>query len=118
MGASLFVHDHISEPSHRVGPERRAPHDTDHRCRALPQNALEDAERVDTPVLLLVGCENGLRLDSQALCHDVLTIRQPQLDVPYTEVPHYGHLDTFIGRGAALDVFGHIPEPGTPGCLS
>jgi hypothetical protein len=28
--------------------------------------------------------------------------------VRYTEIPGYGHLDTFLGRGAALDVFGHI----------
>ncbi|GCB51711.1 hypothetical protein [Streptomyces sp. NL15-2K] len=54
------------------------------------------------------GSENGLWLDSQKLCHDVLTRRQPQLDVAYTEIPGYGHLDTFLGRGAALDVFGHI----------
>ncbi len=32
--------------------------------------------------------------------------RQPQLHVAYTEIPGYGHLDTFLGRGAALDVFG------------
>ncbi|GHE47811.1 hypothetical protein [Streptomyces capitiformicae] len=70
MGASLFVHDHISEPSHRAGLERRALHDIGHRCRALPQNALDDAGRIDTPVLLLVGSENGLWLDSQALFHE------------------------------------------------
>lgn len=53
-------------------------------------------------------CENGLWLDSQKLCHEVLAARQPRLDVAYAEVPGYGHLDMFIGRGAALDVFGHI----------
>ncbi|MFE2321984.1 hypothetical protein ACFXC8_55100, partial [Streptomyces sp. NPDC059441] len=76
----------------------------------LPQNALDAADRIDTPVLLLAGSENGLWLDSQKLCHDVLARRQPQLDVAYTEIPGYGHLDTFLGRGAALDVFGHILE--------
>ncbi|MFF3150384.1 esterase, partial [Streptomyces sp. NPDC057927] len=85
-------------------------HDGDHRYRALPQNALDAAARIDTPVLLLAGSENGLWLDSQRLCHDVLARRQPQLDVAYTEIPGYGHLDTFLGRGAALDVFGHILE--------
>ena len=44
------------------------------------------------------------------LCYEVLTSRHPGLDVRYVEVPGYGHLDTFIGRNAALDVFGHIVD--------
>ncbi|OLZ64236.1 esterase [Streptomyces sp. IMTB 2501] len=128
-GASLFVHENLPEATHDrladlLGPAplwilphlRRIElarsvvrwHDTDHRYRALPPNALDAAGRIDTPVLLLAGSENGLWLDSQRLCHDVLAHRQPQLDVSYTEIPGYGHLDTFLGRGAALDVFGHI----------
>lgn len=128
-GASLFVHEHLSDTTHDRLAELLGPaplwilphlrrielartvvrwHDTDLRYRALPQNALDAAARIDTPVLLLSGSENGLWLDSQKLCHDVLTRRQPQLDVTYTEIPGYGHLDTFLGRGAALDVFGHI----------
>ncbi|MFF5483143.1 alpha/beta hydrolase [Streptomyces sp. NPDC012935] len=128
-GASLFVHEHLTDTTHNrladlLGPAplwilphlRRIElartvvrwHDTDQRYRALPQNALDAAARIDTPVLLLAGSENGLWLDSQELCRDVLAHRQPQLDVTYTEIPGYGHLDTFLGRGAALDVFGHI----------
>ncbi|MFE5370761.1 alpha/beta hydrolase [Streptomyces mirabilis] len=130
-GASLFVHEHLSEATHHRLAELLGPaplwilphlrrielartvvrwHDGDHRYRELPQNALDAAARIDTPVLLLAGSENGLWLDSQRLCHDVLARRQPQLDVAYTEIPGYGHLDTFLGRGAALDVFGHILE--------
>ncbi|GHH15112.1 alpha/beta hydrolase [Streptomyces lanatus] len=128
-GASLFVHEHLTDTTHGRLAELLGPaplwilphlrrielartvvrwHDTDHRYRALPQNALDAAATIDTPVLLLAGSENGLWLDSQQLCHDVLARRQPQLDVTYTEIPGYGHLDTFLGRGAALDVFGHI----------
>ncbi|MFD9389921.1 alpha/beta hydrolase [Streptomyces sp. NPDC060000] len=130
-GASLFVHENLSEATHDRLAELLGPaplwilphlrrielarsvvrwHETDRRYRALPPNALDAAARIDTPVLLLAGSENGLWLDSQRLCHDVLAHRQPQLDVRYTEIPGYGHLDTFLGRGAALDVFGHILE--------
>ncbi|MFI6492383.1 alpha/beta hydrolase [Streptomyces sp. NPDC050564] len=130
-GASLFVHEHLSATTHNRLAELLGPaplwilphlrrielarsvvrwHDTDHRYRALPPNALDAAARIDAPVLLLSGSENGLWLDSQKLCHEVLAHRQPQLDVAYTEIPGYGHLDTFLGRGAALDVFGHILE--------
>jgi alpha-beta hydrolase superfamily lysophospholipase len=128
-GAWLFVHEHLTEATHDRLAELLGPaplwilphlrrielartvvrwHDGDHRYRALPNNALDAAARIDTPVLLLAGSENGLWLDSQKLCHQVLARRQPQLDVAYTEIPGYGHLDTFLGRGAALDVFGHI----------
>ncbi|MFF3617061.1 alpha/beta hydrolase [Streptomyces sp. NPDC002580] len=130
-GASLFLHENLSEATHDRLAELLGPaplwilphlrrielarsvvrwHDTDHRYRALPPNALDAADRIDTPVLLLTGSENGLWLDSQKLCHEVLAHRRPQLDVSYTEIPGYGHLDTFLGRGAALDVFGHILE--------
>ncbi|GHI09923.1 esterase [Streptomyces cellostaticus] len=128
-GASLFVHENLDGATHDRLAELLGPaplwilphlrrielarsvvrwHDTDHRYRALPPNALDAAARIDTPVLLLAGSENGLWLDSQRLCHEVLAHRQPQLDVSYAEIPGYGHLDTFLGRGAALDVFGHI----------
>ncbi|MET9831165.1 alpha/beta fold hydrolase [Streptomyces sp. NPDC006385] len=128
-GASLFVHEHLTDTTHDRLAELLGPaplwilphlrrielartvvrwHDTDQRYRALPPNALDAAARIDTPVLLLAGSENGLWLDSQKLCRDVLARRRPQLDVTYTEIPGYGHLDTFLGRGAALDVFGHI----------
>ncbi|MEU1532468.1 alpha/beta hydrolase [Streptomyces fagopyri] len=130
-GASLFVHENLSDATHDRLAELLGPaplwilphlrrielartvvrwHDTDHRYRALPPNALDAAARIDTPVLLLSGSENGLWLDSQRLCHDILAHRHPQLDVSYTEIPGYGHLDTFLGRGAALDVFGDILE--------
>ncbi|MEU9015151.1 hypothetical protein AB0D12_36565 [Streptomyces sp. NPDC048479] len=79
------------------------------------RNALDAAGRIDTPVLLLAGYDNGLWLDSQKLCHEVLAQRQPQLDVAYTEIPGYGHPDTFLGRGAALDVFGHISTSSASG---
>ncbi|MEU8028450.1 alpha/beta fold hydrolase [Streptomyces sp. NPDC049099] len=129
MGASLFVHENLSAATHDRLAELLGPapvwiwphlrrialarsvvrwHHGDDRYRALPENALDEASRIDCPVLLLSGSENGLWLNSQELCHEVLTARQPQLDVTYTEVPGYGHLDMFMGRGAALDVFGHI----------
>ncbi|MEU9481742.1 alpha/beta fold hydrolase [Streptomyces sp. NPDC048191] len=130
-GASLFVHHNLADVTHDRLAELLGPaplwilphlqrialarsvvrwHDTDHRYQALPPNALDAAHRIDAPVLLLSGSENALWQDSQKLCHQVLARRQPQLDVTYTEIPGYGHLDTFLGRGAALDVFGHLIE--------
>ncbi|MCX4096161.1 hypothetical protein [Nocardia sp. alder85J] len=129
LGGSLFVHENLDPRTHdRLAeflgpiPTWTVPHlrrvelahsvmrwnDNDDRYRVLPENALECADRIDCPVLLLSGSRNEAWFDSDELCHDVLADRYPQLDVRYTKVAGYGHLDAFIGRGAALDVFGHI----------
>ncbi|MCX5394393.1 alpha/beta fold hydrolase [Streptomyces sp. NBC_00094] len=129
MGASLYVHDHLSDATHNRLAELFGPAPTwivphlrridlarsvvrwnhgDDRYKALPENALDQAGRIDCPVLLMSGSENAMWMDSQKLCHEVLAARQPQLDVRYAEIPGYGHADMFIGRAAALDVFGHI----------
>jgi alpha-beta hydrolase superfamily lysophospholipase len=129
MSASLFVHDNLDERTHdRLAelfgpvPVWSLPHmrrielahtmmrwnHSDQRYRALPENALDSAGRIDAPLMLLSGSQNKLWYDSNKLCYDILTSRHPELDVRYVEVPGYGHVDTFIGRSAALDVFGHI----------
>ncbi|RPK82114.1 MULTISPECIES: hypothetical protein [Streptomyces] len=84
--------------------------DSDGRYDALPKNALDHAGTFDAPLMLLSGSDNRFWYDSNELCHDVLKRRHPELDVRYVEVPGYGHLDAFIGRNAALDVFGHIVD--------
>jgi pimeloyl-ACP methyl ester carboxylesterase len=83
-------------------------HEGDPRYAPLPQNALDQAHRIDCPLLLLSGSENGLWLDSNKLCAEVLKRRHPQLDARYIEVAGYGHFDAFVGRGAALEFFPHI----------
>ncbi|WP_067845921.1 alpha/beta hydrolase [Nocardia lijiangensis] len=131
MGAKLFEHDHLDARTHdRLAelfgaiPLSVLPHlrqmelahavvrwnVDDERYRALPENALDHADRIDCPVLLLSGSRNEAWLDSNKLCYEVLSARNPGIDVRYTEIPSYGHLDTFIGRGAALDVFGHLVD--------
>jgi pimeloyl-ACP methyl ester carboxylesterase len=128
-GASLFEHDNLDVRTHdRLAelfgsvPTWILPHirrmemahavlrwnTGDHRYDRLPDNAVDRADRIDCPVLLVSGSRNGFWQDSNELCYDVLSRRHPQLDVRYLEIPSYGHIDTFIGRGAALDVFGHI----------
>jgi alpha-beta hydrolase superfamily lysophospholipase len=128
-GASLYIHENLHKTTHNrlaelfgTLPTWFLPHlrrmelahtvmrwnPADHRYGLLPENALDSADRIDCPVLLLAGSDNGIWLDSNELCYDILSSRHPELDIRYTEIPGYGHLDTFIGRGAALDVFGHI----------
>ncbi|MDF0530797.1 alpha/beta fold hydrolase [Tsukamurella sp. 8F] len=130
-GGELFLHDNLHPATHRrladlAGPipTWTLPHlrraelahtmvrfdDRDARFAALPASAVESADRIDCPVMLLAGSENRFWYDSNALCADVLAHRASSLDVRYREIPGYGHLDAFLGRGAAIDVFGHILE--------
>ena len=130
-GAKLFVHDNVSTVTHDrlvdlVGtcPMWVLPHlrkmelahsvvawnEGDPRYAALPANALDSAHRIDCPLLLLSGSENELWLDSNKLCAEVLSQRHSGLHADYVEVPGYGHLDAFIGRSAALDVFPRITQ--------
>jgi alpha-beta hydrolase superfamily lysophospholipase len=130
-GASLFVHDNLHPTTHDRLAELLGPapmcvmphlrkmelarsavrwHEADERYGALPQNALDEAHRIDCPLLLLSGSRNELWQDSNKLCSDVLAKRHPKLDVRYVEIPGYGHLDVFVGRSAALDVFPHITQ--------
>lgn len=130
-GTSLFEHDLLDERTHdRLAelfgavPLWILPHlrrielahavvrftADDGRYDSLPENALDHAGRIDAPVMLIAGSRNGFWLDSNKLCHEVLTTRHPELDVRYTEIPGYGHVDTIIGRNAALDVFGPIVD--------
>ncbi|MEU4997076.1 alpha/beta fold hydrolase [Streptomyces sp. NPDC021622] len=131
VGGSLFEHDNLHDVTHdRLAdlygtvPMWILPHlrgielahtmlrfnDADGRYDALPKNALDNAGKYEAPLLLLSGSDNRFWYDSNKLCHEVLSSRYPDMDVRYVEVPGYGHLDTFIGRNAALDVFGHIVD--------
>jgi pimeloyl-ACP methyl ester carboxylesterase len=131
LGASLFVHENLDRRTHDRLPQLFGPaplwllqhlrrielahtmmrwNSGDQRYAALPENALDRADRIDCPVLLISGSLNRLWVGSNKLCYDILAARQPQLDIQYVEIPGYGHVDTFIGRGAALDVFGHIVD--------
>lgn len=130
-GASLYVHENLHETTHSrlaelfgsaptwIMPHLRRMelahtvmpfHTADQGYGQLPENAVDSADSIDCPVLLLAGSENKLWHDSNELCYDVLSGRYPELDIRYVEIPGYGHVDTFIGRGAALDVFGHIVD--------
>ena len=131
MGASLFSHDNLHEKTHDrladfvgYGSTSLLAHmrkiilaktmvrwnEGDAEYNVLAANSLDAADQIDCPVLLLSGSQNKLWLDSNEICRDILKRRFPELHVDYIEVSGYGHLDTFIGRGAALDVFPHITD--------
>jgi cholesterol oxidase len=76
----------------------------DVRYRHLPNNYMDNAAKVETPLLLVAGQQNALFLDSNVLCHQRLERVAPGRH-GLVVVPGYGHADVFIGQNAAQDVF-------------
>jgi cholesterol oxidase len=82
--------------------------DTDISYDAITKNGIASAGCIDTPILLLNGSDNKCWGDSNKICAEILKELHPHLNVTYLEIPHYGHIDVFIGRHSALDVFPHL----------
>ncbi len=74
------------------------------KYNSLPNNYLENARDIETPVLFITGQQNNVFRDSNVLCHQRLEQVAPgrhQLHV----FPRYGHQDVFMGKDAHEDVF-------------
>jgi hypothetical protein len=100
IGVSLYVHDNIHPRTHDRLTELLGPspscllphfrkvalaqatvawHEGDARYQPLPASALDAAGRIDCPLLLLSGAQNGVWLDSNRLCADVLAAIPPSM---------------------------------------
>jgi lysosomal acid lipase/cholesteryl ester hydrolase len=76
----------------------------DPRLAALPNDYLEHARDIETPVLFTTGATNNVFRDSNIECHRLLRrmgCAQHELEV----FPGYGHQDVFMGKDVARDVF-------------
>jgi cholesterol oxidase len=73
----------------------------------LPEDYLERAGSVTTPILFLAGEDNKVFTDSNVECHRLLNEVAPGRN-DLVRLPGYGHADPFLGKNAARDVFPHI----------
>ena len=76
----------------------------DPRYKSLPNNYLDNAKDIKTPVLLVTGQENALFTDSNIVCHERLEKIAPGRHELHV-FPHYGHADVIIGKNAHQDIF-------------
>jgi cholesterol oxidase len=77
--------------------------------RALPDDYLDHAREIDTPVLLVTGRSNCIFTDSQVKTHRTLQ----ELGCTNTELhvyETYGHQDIFMGKDVAKEVFPRFLE--------
>jgi len=74
------------------------------RYAAMPDNYLEHAKEITTPILFMQGQDNHIFADSNIHCHALLEKIVPgrhQLHV----FPGYGHQDVFMGKNVHVDIF-------------
>ena len=74
----------------------------------LKINYLEQVDKFDFPLLLLVGDENRLWFDSVQQFYKLIKANFPTVDVTLEEIPGYGHLDFFMGKDTSYDAFPKI----------
>jgi cholesterol oxidase len=77
---------------------------TDTRYAALPDDYLEYAAEIETPVLFMTGENNRVFADSNILAHKTLETVVPGRHELHI-FPNYGHQDVFMGKNVAEDIF-------------
>jgi len=77
----------------------------DSRYDLLPDEYLEHAQEIDTPVLFVSGDHNREFLDSNAVTFQRLNELKPGNRNEYEDLPGYGHQDPFMGKNSDKDVF-------------
>jgi len=85
-------------------------HPDDPRYSRLPNNYLDRAAEVDTPVLFVTGDRNHVFKNSNVITYETLKKCQPVDRNELRILPGYGHQDPFMGRNNHVDVFPHLVE--------
>jgi len=83
-------------------------HPDDPRYDRLPNNYLDRAAEVTTPVLFITGDHNKVFMDSNVKTYEALKKLQPVDRNELRILPGYGHQDPFMGKDNATDVFPHL----------
>lgn len=73
----------------------------------LPNDYLQYARDIRTPVLLMTGANNRVFADSNILCHQLFEQFAPGRHELHV-FPNYGHQDVFMGKNSHVDVFPHL----------
>ncbi len=76
----------------------------DSRYQDLPDDYLEHAEAIETPVLFMTGENNRVFSDSNILAYNTLEEKVPGRHELHV-FPGYGHQDVFMGKNVARDIF-------------
>lgn len=128
---ALYSHENLHEVTHRRGGDlyggtavhyyrhvrkmvnarnRAVKYDpNDSTYDSLPNDYLEYAKDIQTPVLFMTGENNRVFTDSNILCHQRLEAIVPGRHELHI-FPNYGHQDVFMGKNCDRDIFPRLVE--------
>ncbi|HEX8249986.1 MAG TPA: alpha/beta fold hydrolase [Pyrinomonadaceae bacterium] len=101
-GTSMHYYRHVRRMYKAGRAVKYAP--KEQKYNRLPDDYLQHARDIETPVLFMTGGNNRVFTDSNVHCYNELEQLTPgrhQLHV----FPNYGHQDVFMGKNCHLDIF-------------
>ena len=123
---ALYKHENLDDVTHRRGGDlyggvavhyyrhvmkmvfsdstavKYAPRDP--KYKSLPDNYMEYAKDINTPVLFMTGEQNHVFTDSNIVCYERLQKVVPGRHELHV-FPNYGHQDVFMGKNCHVDIF-------------
>ena len=77
----------------------------DPRYDLLPNDYLDGADKINTPILFVMGKENRVFKDSNEVAFNTLRELNPKQENELKIFPDYGHQDIFMGKNCHRDIF-------------
>ena len=71
----------------------------------LPNNYLDNAKDIQTPILFMTGDQNKVFNDSNIVTYNTLQKLNPNQKTELFVAKNYGHQDTLMGKDVAKDIF-------------
>jgi len=127
---ALYSHENLKEVTHRRGGDlyggtsmnyyrhvrkmvragRAVKYDpSDPKYDRLPDDYLQYAREIETPVLFMTGESNRVFTDSNVYCYQKLEELVPGRHELHL-FPNYGHQDVFMGKNNHIDIFPRLLE--------
>jgi cholesterol oxidase len=107
-GTSMHYYRHVRKMVKAGRAVKYAPEDP--KYARLPNDYLQYARDIETPVLFMTGESNRVFTDSQVYCHQKLQRMAPGRGHELHVFPNYGHQDVFMGKNNHVDVFPRLLE--------
>jgi len=101
---AMNYHRHVAKMLNKADGDAVKMFPDDSQYDALPNNYMDVAKDIETPILFMTGKDNKVFTNSNIVCYEKLEEQKPgfhQLHV----FPEYGHQDVFMGKDNDKDIF-------------
>jgi cholesterol oxidase len=100
---NINYYHHVRMMASKGVAEKMYPNDP--RYDRLPNNYLQHAATIDTPILFVTGAKNNVFVDSNVVTYQTLTKLNPNQSIKLKVFDGYGHQDPFMGKHSDVDIF-------------